>query len=54
MSFTVFATVMISVIVLGWIGFLIIAVALVRDSADAVRRRGRRVPTAPSKQGGET
>lgn len=54
MSFTVFATVMISVIVLGWIGFLIIAVALVRDSVDAVRHRGRRVATDPSKQGGQT
>lgn len=54
MSFTVFATVMISVIVLGWIGFLIIAVALVRDSVDAVRHRGGRGAAASPKQGEET
>ncbi len=54
MSFTVFATVMISVIVLGWVGFGIIAVALVRDSVDAVRHRGRRPGAGQSRQGGES
>ena len=42
MSYAVFAVVLVSAIVLGWIGFLIIAVALVRDSVDAYRHRGSR------------
>lgn len=52
MSYTVFVVVLVSVIVLGWIGFLIIAVALVRDSVDALRNRGRRsVPQASGEEG---
>lgn len=54
MSFAVFASVMILVIVWGWIGFLIIAVALVRDSVDAVRHRGERLATDSPRQGGSS
>lgn len=47
MSYGVFAFLLVAVIVVGWIGFLIIAVALVRDSAEAVRNRGGR-PSVPA------
>lgn len=52
MSYGVFAVLLVSVIVLGWIGFLIIAVALVRDSVEAVRNRGDRSTSTPPPEGG--
>lgn len=47
MSYEVFAVILCSVIVLGWIGFGIIAIALVRDSADALRNRKSRSDESP-------